>query len=129
MPHRIAPILMFDGVAERAMTRYVSLFRNSAITRIERYGADEGVEGIKRGQFSLGGREFLCFDSPAKHDFTFTPSLSIWVDCENEAELDAVYAGLSTGGHVLMPLGDYGFSARFGWVNDSFGVSWQLNLE
>ena len=129
MPHRVAPFLMFDGVAEQAMNRYVSLFRGR-ITTIERYAHGEGVEGsFKRAEFTLAGREFICFDSPIKHDFTFTPSLSIWVDCESEAELDVAFAELSTGGQVLMPLGNYGFSAKFGWVNDSFGVSWQLNLE
>jgi predicted 3-demethylubiquinone-9 3-methyltransferase (glyoxalase superfamily) len=120
---------MFDGVAQQAMNRYLSVFKGSAITRIERFGAGEGVEGaIKRAEFTLAGREFLCFDSPIKHDFTFTPSLSIWVDCDSEAELDAAFAALSTGGQVLMPLDNYGFSTKFGWVNDCFGVSWQLNL-
>ena len=128
MPNRVAPFLMFVGVAEQAMNRYVSLFKGSAITRVERWPPGEG-QGIKRGEFRLGGREFLCFDSPIEHEFTFTPSLSIWVDCEDEAELQAAYTELCTGGQVLMPLDNYGFSTRFGWVNDSFGVSWQLNLE
>jgi predicted 3-demethylubiquinone-9 3-methyltransferase (glyoxalase superfamily) len=55
--------------------------------------------------------------------------MSIFVDCEDEAELDEAFKELSAGGEVLMPVGDYGFSAKFGWVNDRFGVSWQLNLE
>jgi predicted 3-demethylubiquinone-9 3-methyltransferase (glyoxalase superfamily) len=62
------------------------------------------------------------------HGFTFTPSLSLFVDCESEADLERIFAALSEGGGVLMPLGNYGFSRRFGWVNDRFGVSWQLNL-
>ncbi len=54
--------------------------------------------------------------------------MSIFVDCESPAELERVFAALSDGGEVLMPLDDYGFSQRFGWTNDRFGVSWQLNL-
>lgn len=61
------------------------------------------------------------------HAFNFTPSMSLFVDCENEEEISHLYNALSAGGAVLMPLGNYGFSPRFGWVNDRFGVSWQLN--
>ena len=68
-----------------------------------------------------------CIDSPIKHAFTFTPSFSLFVECESEAELDAAFARLSDGGSVLMPPGNYGFSTKFAWVNDRFGVSWQLN--
>lgn len=63
-----------------------------------------------------------------KHDFTFTPSISLFVECESEMELEVAYQALSAGGELLMPLDNYGFSTRFGWVNDRFGVSWQLNL-
>lgn len=60
--------------------------------------------------------------------FTFTPAVSLFVECADEAELDEAYAKLSEDGAVLMPLGNHGFSRKFGWVNDRFGVSWQLNL-
>ena len=62
------------------------------------------------------------------HDFGFTPSVSLFVECQDEAELEKLFAELSGEGRVLMPLGDYGFSRRFGWCNDRYGVSWQLNL-
>jgi predicted 3-demethylubiquinone-9 3-methyltransferase (glyoxalase superfamily) len=70
----------------------------------------------------------LFTDSFVSHGFSFTPSFSLFVDCESEAELERIFAALSDGGAVLMPLGDYGFSRRFGWTNDRFGVSWQVNL-
>lgn len=71
----------------------------------------------------------ICIDSSVKHNFTFTPSMSIFVDCEDEAELNEAFRQpLSAGGAVLMPLDNYGFSTQFGWVTDRFGVSWQLNL-
>jgi predicted 3-demethylubiquinone-9 3-methyltransferase (glyoxalase superfamily) len=78
--------------------------------------------------FRLAGQQFMCSDSYEQHDFSFTPSVSFFVDCADEAELDRVYGALAEGGKALMPLGDYGFSKKFGWVNDRFGVSWQLNL-
>ena len=130
MARAVVTQLMFEGAAEQAMNLYVSLFRGSAITRVERYGhGEQGAEGsVKRAEFTLGGHRLSCIDSPIKHAFTFTPSMSLFVDCEDEAELDAALARLSEGGAVLMPPANYGFSAKFAWVSDRFGVSWQLNL-
>lgn len=130
MPRKIMTHLMFEGVAEEAMNFYVSLFAGSEIEQVERYGPGEpGAEGtVKMATFTLAGREFICIDSPMKHDFTFTPSMSVFVECESEAELEEVFGRLSAGGMVLMPVNNYGFSTRFGWTKDRFGVSWQLNL-
>ena len=130
MARRITTHLMFEGVAEEAMNFYVSLCPGSEILQVERYGPGEhGAEGsFKRATFTLAGQEFLCLDSPVKHDFTFTPSISLIVDCESEAELEERFAKLSAGGQVLMPLDNYGFSTKFGWVKDRFGPSWQLNF-
>lgn len=127
---KITTFLMFEGAAEEAMTFYISLFDDAEIVGITRYSADSaGREGtVQHATFSLAGEQFMCIDSPAKHDFTFTPAISLFVQCENEAEINRLYAALAERGSELMPLGNYGFSARFGWVNDRFGVSWQLNL-
>jgi predicted 3-demethylubiquinone-9 3-methyltransferase (glyoxalase superfamily) len=130
MAREVTTHLMFEGAAEEAMTLYTSLFGNSAITQIERYGpGEQGKEGtVKLASFTLAGREHLCIDSPVKHGFGFTPAMSLFVECESETELDAAFNRLSEGGNVLMPVGNYGFSSRFGWLTDRFGVSWQLNL-
>jgi predicted 3-demethylubiquinone-9 3-methyltransferase (glyoxalase superfamily) len=130
MPSAVATFLMFEGAAEEAMKFYVSLFQGSEVTSIERYGPGEpGAEGtVKRASFTVGRHDLMCIDSPMKHDFTFTPSISIFVDCESAAELDEAFNQLSAGGKILMPLDNYGFSKRFGWCQDRFGVSWQLNL-
>lgn len=130
MARGVATFLMFDGHAEDAMNLYVSLFKDSDIRMIDRYGpGEQGAEGsVKRADFTLCGHQLICIDSPIKHAFTFTPSVSIFVDCESQQELDHAFDQLSAGGEVLMPLDNYGFSAKFGWVNDRFGVSWQLNL-
>ncbi|MBZ5601546.1 MAG: VOC family protein [Acidobacteriia bacterium] len=128
---QVRPFLMFEGRAEEAMRFYVSLFPASEIGEVIRYGPGQpGPEGsIMKAAFTVGGQSLACSDSFVKHDFTFTPSISFLVACESEAEIQRLFAALSESGSTLMPLDNYGFSRRFAWVNDRFGVSWQLNLE
>ncbi|KMY53848.1 3-demethylubiquinone-9 3-methyltransferase [Bacillus sp. FJAT-27231] len=127
----VIPFLMFqDGKAEEAMDFYTSLIKDSEIKSIVRYGANQaGDEGtVMQAVFSLKGQEFMCIDSNVKHQFSFTPSFSIYVTCDTEEEMTSLYQQLIVGGQALMPIGDYGFSKKFGWLTDRFGVSWQLNL-
>jgi predicted 3-demethylubiquinone-9 3-methyltransferase (glyoxalase superfamily) len=130
MARQIVPFLMFTGDAERAMTFYTSLFHDGHIVDIRHVGSEgPGAAGtVQRARFSLAGQEFLCTDSPPVHAFSFTPSFSVWIETESEYEIRRLYAALGDGGTELMPLGSYGFSRVFGWINDRFGVSWQLNL-
>ena len=125
------PFLMFQGDnAEEAMQFYVSLFADGEIEEIQRYGAEgPGAEGsVKQARFRFAGQSVMCIDSPVKHEFDFTPSHSFFVDCDTEAEIEGLISALGVGGTMLMPPGDYGFSRKFAWLNDRFGVSWQLNL-
>ena len=125
------PFLMFQGgVAVEAMNFYTSVIEDAEITSIVRYGANEGGdEGkVMQATFSIKGQEFMCIDSNLNHEFDFTPSFSIFLTCDTEEEIDRLYEKLLEGGHPLMPIGDYGFSKKFGWLNDRFGVSWQINL-
>jgi predicted 3-demethylubiquinone-9 3-methyltransferase (glyoxalase superfamily) len=121
---------MFEGKAEEAMNFYVSLFRDGKIINIVRYGPGQpGAEGsVMKANFSIGGQTVMCIDSPVKHNFTFTPAFSLFVDCESEEEIRRLCPALAEGGATLMPLGAYGFSRQFAWVADRYGVSWQLNL-
>lgn len=131
MAKQSAPFLMFQGgVAEQAMTFYTSLFDDGRVVEVTRYGPDgPGPEGtVQVARFALAGQEFRCSDSFITHPFSFTPSLSIWVETESEDEIERLFAALGDGGTALMPLDAYGFSRRFGWVSDRYGVSWQLNL-
>ena len=128
------PFMMFcgphAGQAEEAIKFYVSLLPNSQIIAIDRYGAKESEpEGsVRLARFTLAGREYMAIDSALGHNFTFTPAFSIFVTLETETELTAFHEALSQGGAALMPLGNYGFSRKFAWLNDRYGVSWQMNL-
>jgi predicted 3-demethylubiquinone-9 3-methyltransferase (glyoxalase superfamily) len=128
---KVTTFLMFTGQAEAAMNLYTSLFKQSEILNITRYGANEaGAEGsVQHATFTLNGQEFMCIDSSPVHAFTFTPSMSLYVRCATEEEIDSVFATLSQDGQILMPLDRYPFSQKFGWLADRFGVSWQLSLE
>lgn len=127
---KITTFLMFEGHAEEAITFYTSLFDDAEIVSMKKYGPEgPGDEGsIEHATFTLAGQQYMAIDSNVQHAFTFTPAISLWVDCESEEEIDRLYGALVEGGAELMPIGAYGFSQRFGWVNDRFGVSWQLNL-
>jgi predicted 3-demethylubiquinone-9 3-methyltransferase (glyoxalase superfamily) len=128
---KLQRFLMFDGKAEEAMNFYISLFDNSEVLAITRYGANEaGEEGtVSNATFSLNGQQFMCIDSSVKQEFSFTPAISLFITCETEAEIDFFFKKLSGGGNVYMPLAEYPFSEKFGWVGDKYGVTWQLSLE
>lgn len=130
MSAKVRPFLMFQGNAEEAMRFYIPLFEDGEILELARYGpGGPGVEGsVRTATFTVGGQTILCTDSFVQHAFTFTPSTSLFVTCETEDEVRRLAAALVDGGAALMPLGEYGFSRMFAWVNDRFGVSWQINL-
>lgn len=117
--------------AEQAMNFYVSLFDQSEIVDLKRWEKEmPGKEGtIMHATFSLNGRLYMCSDSPPVHEWDFSPAVSNFVECENESELESLFTSLSENGNVFMPLDNYGFSQKFGWVEDQFGISWQLNLK
>lgn len=120
--------LMFDGQAREAMEFYVGLFPDSKVLDCQLYGEGTLEGKVQLARFALAGTEYACIDSPVPQDFTFTPSMSVFVTFDDAAALEAAFHALADGGEALMPLDNYGFSTRFGWVQDRFGVSWQLNL-
>ena len=112
------------------MNFYVELFDNSKIIDITRWGKGApGEEGkIMMAKFDLNGKTFVCSDSPPVHDWDFSPAVSNYIEYDNDSELEKIYKKLSENGTEPMPLNNYGFSQKFGWVIDQFGVSWQLNM-
>lgn len=125
-----APFLMFEGKAEEALTFYCKTIPESRVVDVDRYGVGEaGPQGsIKLARAEIAGLEVMFSDSHVKHAFTFTPSVSLFVTCTSETEQSRIVQELGEGGKMLMPLDNYGFSRRFAWLNDRFGVSWQINL-
>ena len=113
---RIVPFLWFDGQAEEATNLYVSLFRNSRIVSVRRYGdAGPGPRGtVMTTTFQLEGQDFYALNGGPQ--FTFTPAISLFVHCETQAEVDELWEKLSEGGA----------KNRCGWLTDRFGVSWQI---
>ncbi|MBI1340225.1 VOC family protein [bacterium] len=121
--------LMFEGHAEHALNLHASVFDSAGRGAVTRHGPEAGAlaGAILRAELTIGGHRLVYFDSPPVHNFGFTPAISIFVDLTSADAVDAKAASLMDRGAALMPPGDYGFSKRFAWVKDRFGVTWQLN--
>jgi len=113
---KITPFLWFDGKAEEAANFYISIFKNSKIAQIVRYGeAGPGPKGtVMTVAFELEGQKFVGLNG-GPH-YTFTPAISFYVDCETQAEVDELWEKLTAGGTDV----------QCGWLRDKFGVSWQI---
>lgn len=130
--HKIIPNLWFNNQAKEAAEFYVSLFKNSKMGNITWYNEDSSkVSGMPEGsimtvEFELAGKRFVGLNGGPV--FSFTPAISFFVQCETTAEVNHLFESLAEGGEVLMPLDRYSFSQRYAWINDCYGVSWQLSF-
>ncbi|HXM93371.1 MAG TPA: VOC family protein [Candidatus Dormibacteraeota bacterium] len=113
---QITPFLWFDGKAEEAMNFYVSVFKNSKVVSVSRYGeGGPGPKGMVMSvTFQLDGQEFSALNGGPQ--FTFSPAISFFVKCETQQEVDELWKKLSEGGE----------KQRCGWLKDRYGVSWQI---
>jgi predicted 3-demethylubiquinone-9 3-methyltransferase (glyoxalase superfamily) len=113
---KITPFLWFDGKAEEAMNFYTSIFKNSRVLDIMRYGeAGPGAKGtVMSVTFQLEGQEYIALNGGPQ--FSFTPAISFFVNCETQEEIDQFWDKLSEGGEEQGP----------GWVKDKYGLSWQI---
>lgn len=113
---KIIPFLWFDGQAEEAMNFYTSIFKNSKIVSVMHYGeAGPGAKGtVMSATFEIQGQEFIVLNG-GPH-FKFSPAISFFVNCETQEEVDELWEKLSEGGKTN----------RCGWLDDKFGVSWQI---
>src|SRR6267142_2198358 len=113
---KITPFLWFDGKAEEAMNFYISIFKNSKVLSISRYGeAGPGPKGtVMTTKFELNGQEFIALNGGPQ--FTFTEAISFVVNCETQHEVDSLWEKLSEGGQ----------KSRCGWLKDKYGLSWQV---
>ena len=113
---KITPFLWFNGQAEEAVNFYVSIFKNSKAGSIQRYGdAGPGPKGsVMSATFQLEGQDFYALNGGPQ--FSFTPAISFFVNCETQQEVDELWEKLSQGGE----------KGRCGWLKDKFGLSWQI---
>lgn len=113
---KITPFLWFDGKAEEAMNFYVSIFKNSKVVSVTRYGdAGPGPKGtVMSATFQLEGQEFYALNGGPQ--FKFTEAISFFVNCETQQEVDELWEKLSAGGA----------KSQCGWLKDKFGLSWQI---
>ena len=113
---KITPFLWFDGNAEEAMNLYVSVFKNSKIVSVTRYGeAGPGPKGtVMSATFQLEGQQFYALNGGPQ--YKFTPAISLFVSCETQKEVDQLWDKLSAGGH----------KDKCGWLQDKYGLSWQI---
>ena len=118
------PFLMFQGRCREALDVYAATIPGLTVTMLE--AAPDGT--VARARFAVAGLEVMAFDSPPVHDFGFTPAMSLFLTVEGTNEVDGLAEALmADGGKPLMPPDAYGFSSRYAWVQDRFGVSWQIN--
>lgn len=115
--------LMFQGQANEAIQQYQQWFSE---LQVESLTYMEDSQQVAMAVLHLKGLKIMVNDSVIQHHFTFTPSTSIFVECESIDEIDSLVAQILEGGQALMPLDNYGFSKKFAWIQDRFGVSWQL---
>ena len=131
-PERIAPFLWFAHNAEEAMNFYISCFRNSQITSKSYYNEEaakvsgQPKDSLMAASFTLNEQEFMVLNGGPV--FELNPSISLFVNCETEQQTDELWNKLSDGGRVLMQYENYPFSKKYGWIQDRFGLSWQLNF-
>lgn len=129
---KITPFLWYDSNAEEAVSFYTSLFKNSKVGKITRYD-DAGAAATRRSagsvmtiDFQLDGFEFAAINGGPI--FKFNPSISFFIVSKDEPEIDRLWKKFSDGGKILMELDKYDWSKKYGWVEDKFGLSWQLIL-
>lgn len=125
---KITPFLWFNKNVDEATSFYVSIFQNAKVDSMTRYGDQEaGTPGtVIETTFSIAGEKFYALSGGLL--FSFSPAISFYVSCDTDEELTELWTKLCIQGEVMMELGKYPFGEKYGWVQDKFGVSWQLNL-
>lgn len=126
----MTPFLMFQGRAQEAMDYYIEIFEDAEIRYVKEYDAEtpEMQGKVMQGVIRIHDQLIMLMDSNVPHEFSFTPSMSFFIECNSMMEIEHSYQKLKKKGAILMPLDEYGFSDSFSWVQDQFGVSWQLNF-
>ena len=123
---KATPFLMFQGDAKAALELWQSVVPDFTLLEMAEYAEGDMAGKVSSARISIGGSQWMLNDSPPVHNFSFTPSTSIFVECDDEEQLREMADKLADS--VMMPIDNYGFSQLFTWIADPFNVSWQLNL-
>ncbi len=125
---KFSPCLWFDGKVEEAAEFYVNAFEEGKVNKIDYYVDSEHQPkgSVLTIALTLAGQEFILLNGGP--EFQLTPAISFFVECETEEQINKLWETLSHNGEVLMEFGEYPFSKKYGWLNDRYGVSWQLVL-
>ena len=122
------PFITIEKRANEALEFYESVFPSFTL-KSRTHHAEPHNDLVMVAVFSIQGQEIMISDSFISHEWKINPGISFFADLQSKETLENLAASLSDGGKVHMPVGNYGFSSLFGWVEDKFGVNWQLNVQ
>ena len=124
----VRPFITVEKIAQDVLDFYESVFPDFSLLSLKHH-AEPHNELVMLATFSIGTQEIMISDSFVSHEWNITPGISFFMDADSEEQLQSLAEKLSARGKVHMPAGNYGFSTLFAWVEDQFGINWQLNLE
>jgi len=124
----LRPFITIEKQAQEVLDFYKSVFPNFSLHSLK-YHADPHSDLIMLAVFSIKNQEIMISDTYISHDWKITPGISFFIDLDKEEELQILTDLLGKNGKVHMPVANYGFSTLFSWIEDQFGVNWQLNIE
>lgn len=122
------PFITIEKRAQEALDFYENIFPSYSLISLNHH-AEPHQDLVMLAVFSIKEQEIMISDSFVSHDWGITPGISFFMDLDSEEELHIISKVLADGGKVHMPADNYGFSKQFVWVEDKFGVNWQMNVE
>ena len=126
--HIMRPFITIEKKAKEALDFYSNIFTSFSLVSIKHH-AEPHEELVMLAVFSIDGQEIMISDSLISHEWSITPGISFFLEKDDEDSLKHLAESLGAGGKTHMPPGNYGFSTLFAWVEDKFGVNWQINVE
>ena len=124
----VRPFITVEKIAQDVLNFYETVFPDFSLLSLKHH-AEPHNELVMLATFSIGNQEIMISDSFVSHKWNITPGISFFMDVDSEQQLKSLAEKLSATGKVHMPAGNYGFSTLFAWVEDQFGINWQLKLE
>jgi predicted 3-demethylubiquinone-9 3-methyltransferase (glyoxalase superfamily) len=125
---RVRTFVMFTGQADAALALWRQALPVIVVHHVSRHAEGDIAGQVLLAEIDIAGHGVMLHDSPPIHDFQLTPAVSFFIDVTGPQDLDDAFAVFAADGVVRMPPDNYGFSRRFAWVEDRYGVNWQLNL-